>query len=112
MRRHIRDQLGNRITGNDQRGQAILHILSPELSDNPKENWYSATFPKAQKVYENHGQLWLTANLLQQNGKFCMPKDARSLIEGVYSDGAVDEIPESLQGSVWDAEGAAKAEAV
>ena len=109
--RHTRDKAGNRIDGKDQRGQPVLHIYSPALEAEPDNNWYTDFFPKAQKIYENHGQLWLTANLLQKNGQFQMPEDARMLIEGVYGEDSESSIPEELMGSVLDAEGTGKAEA-
>ena len=110
LRRHIRDASGNRTEGKDQRGQPVLHILSPEPVATPPKDWYSNFFKIAKNIYENHGQLWLTAHLLQQAGKFKMPEDARTLIEGVYSDEAQENIPNELLDSAWDAEGSSKAE--
>ena len=109
--RHIRDALGNRIKGDDQRGQAVLHIYSPPLTDSPQENWVADFFQKAKYIYPNHGQLWLTAQLLNQKGQFKMPEDARALIEGVYSEEAEEDIPDALLNTVWETEGANKANA-
>ena len=111
LRRHSRDQQGNRISGQDQRGNVSLHILSPPISDTPSPKWYTARFPNAQKVYEHHGQLWLTATLLYRRGKFRMPDDARRLIEGVYGDDAQAEIPEGLLHQSFEAEGGDRADA-
>ncbi len=111
LRRHIRDASGNRAEGKDQRGQPVLHILSPKPVDTPPKDWYATFFKIAKNIYENHGQLWLTAYLLQQAGKFQMPEDARTLIEGVYSDEAQENIPDELLDRAWDAEGTSKAEA-
>ncbi len=109
--RHTRDKLGNRINSKDQRGSAVMHIYSPELTNEPTENWYADFFEKAKNIYKNHGQLWLTADLLQKQKAFKMPENARALIEGVYSKKAEENIPEALQTSVWEAEGENKAEA-
>jgi CRISPR-associated endonuclease/helicase Cas3 len=110
LRRHTRDQFGNRVEGKDQRGKVILHVLSPELVGDPKEDWYAGFFKKAKYIYENHGQLWLTASLLKERGKFQMPEDARRLIEGVYGEDAELKIPANLLNSALDAEGTGKAE--
>lgn len=109
LRRHTRNKLGNRISGKDQRGQVTLRIFSPTIKSNPDSDWYSSFFKKGQYIYENHGQLWLTANLLQRLGKFEMPNDARYLIEGVYGDDAEFDVPEKLELSAWEAEGTSKA---
>ncbi len=115
LRRHTRDKSGNRIDGEDQRGQAVLHIYSPELLDEPEADWYADFFKRGQYVYENHGQLWLTANLLQKNGElngqFQMPEDARLLIEGVYGDDVIQKIPKGLESRNTVAEGNNMAEA-
>lgn len=111
LRRHNRDVFGNRTAGKDQRGEINLHIFSPKMSDTPDANWYAAFFPSAKKVYEHHGQLWLTASLLQQKGKFKMPEDARFLIESVYGEEAQDTIPSGLQHSATQAQGGDRANA-
>ncbi|PID44742.1 MAG: CRISPR-associated helicase/endonuclease Cas3 [Proteobacteria bacterium] len=111
LRRHSRDQQGNRVSGQDQRGEVCLHIFSPPMTESPTAKWYAACFPSAQNIYANHGQLWLTANLLHQQGKFRMPEDARRLIEGVYSEEAQDKIPEGLLYQSLEAEGSDRANA-
>lgn len=110
LRRHTRDKFGNRVEGEDQRGQVVLHILSPEVVDDPAEGWYADFFKKSKYIYENHGQLWLTASLLKKRGKFRMPEDARLLIEGVYGEDAELKIPPNLFNSALEAEGTGKAE--
>lgn len=111
LRRHSRDRQGNRITGIDQRGEIRLHIFSPETTDKPTANWYAGFFPNAKKVYDHHGQLWLSASLLQRQGKFRMPEDARLLIEGVYGLEAQIDIPVGLQHQSNEAEGSDRADA-
>ena len=96
LRRHTRDAMGNRIHGDDQRGEVTLHIHSPVATDSPTGRWIADFFPNAQKVYEHHGQLWLTVKRLWRKGKFQMPEDTRCLIEGVYGVDAQDDIPQTL----------------
>ncbi|TXH72827.1 MAG: CRISPR-associated helicase Cas3' [Thiothrix sp.] len=111
LRRHSRDRQGDRITGVDQRGQAVLHVYAPDLVHAPTHQWYANFFPNAQKVYSHHGQLWLTAKLLEKQGQFKMPEDARSLIEGVYGDDAQAAIPDTLLHRSSEAEGSDRADA-
>ena len=111
LRRHTRDNQGNRVVGRDQRGEVSLHIFSPKLTDAPTANWYGGFFPNAKKVYDHHGQLWLTSKLLQQQGSFRMPEDARILIESVYGMDAQSEIPAGLQHGSNEAEGSDRADA-
>ena len=111
LRRHARDAKGNRIEDEDQRGTPVLIIHSPPLTENPKPNWYAHHFPNAEKVYPHHGQLWLTAELLNKYGEFRMPEDARNLIEGVYSDEAQQRISTELLQKSIESEGSDRAEA-
>jgi len=108
LQRHSRNVQGELIDGEDQRDEAILTVLSPLVVAEPSAGWFRDFFPCAQKVYEDHAQLWLTARLLQQKGGFSMPEDARWLIEGVYGDEAEEALPEGLLGNRSQAQGAAK----
>ncbi|MDQ7016969.1 MAG: hypothetical protein Q9N68_11400, partial [Gammaproteobacteria bacterium] len=103
-----RDLQGRLIEAEDQRGGAVLTVYSPEVTADPNADWFRDFFPRAQKVYEDHAQLWLTARLLQQRGGFEMPEDARLLIEGVYGVEAEDQLPESLLSNCFQAQGVAK----
>lgn len=97
LRRHVRDVTGNRLlkySAIDQRGEPCLWIYGPELTDDPSPTWVENVLPKAGFVYPDHGQLWLTAKVLQ-SGSFTMPNDARNLIEAVFGDDSV--IPAGLQ---------------
>lgn len=104
LHRHRRDEHGNRIDGDDQRTLPTLTISAPTWRDEPEAGWFKDVFPRAQTVYDDHGQLWLTMKLLRANGGFSMPEDARKLIEGVYGDDS--DIPEGL----WQASAEAKGE--
>jgi CRISPR-associated endonuclease/helicase Cas3 len=70
-------------------------LLSPDPSDEVFEDWYSSMFERGGFVYPDHGKLWKTAWLLMDMGGFSMPKDARFLIDSVYSEKEGD-IPASL----------------
>ena len=75
----------------------VLLVLSPPPIEAPARDWFTSVFPKAGKVYEKHGQLWLTARLLAARGRIVMPEDARLLIEGAFGDEAQTSVPESLK---------------
>ncbi|MBE0439163.1 MAG: CRISPR-associated helicase Cas3' [Gammaproteobacteria bacterium] len=97
LRRHIRDAQGNRLLTDgavDQRGKPYLWVYAPEWTDEPSEKWVKNVLPKAGFVYPDHGQLWLTAKMLQ-SGSFTMPHDSRHLIESVFGDDSA--IPTGLQ---------------
>lgn len=105
LRRHVRSARGERLRAPgsvDQRGPACLWVHGPVWEPAPAASWFRAAFPKSNKVYPHHGQLWLTAQALHQ-GHFTMPDDARQLIETVFGDEA--EVPEGLQANATQAEG-------
>lgn len=111
LQRHVRDAQGNRLTATDakdERSAPCLWVYAPAWTEQPKADWYSAVFKKAQYVYGHHGQLWLTAKVLQK-GSFTMPADARNLIETVFSE--TETLPESLAKSALKAEGQDMSEA-
>ena len=111
LQRHVRDARGNRLIATDakdQRSSPCLWVYSPAWTAQPKADWYSAVFKKARYVYGHHGQLWLTAKVLQ-NGSFTMPADARRLIETVFSE--TETLPESLSKNAMKAEGQDMSEA-
>ncbi|WP_375183906.1 CRISPR-associated helicase Cas3' [Aquabacterium sp.] len=111
LQRHRRDALGNRLpqgASADERGGACLWVLGPAWTSQPESDWFKAAFPKSSKVYRHHGQLWLTASLLQAEG-FEMPTDARRLIEGVFGDEVA--YPLALQQLADEVEGAEMSEA-
>ena len=104
MHRHIRDKMGNfKTDGDDGRGAATLYIHTPEYTDSPQTDWFSAFFPNAKKVYENHARLWLGLKQLNQLPKHTLPENIRDLIENVY--GKDSEIPKGLEKSDINAYG-------
>jgi len=80
-----------------ERGKPTFGIVSPEFEINPQVGWYSHFFEKAAYVYENHGQLWLTAKILTQKGTISIPEDIRDLIECVFGETAYNAIPAELK---------------
>jgi CRISPR-associated endonuclease/helicase Cas3 len=97
LQRHRRDAHGNRLLDATQpsgRTPPCLWVLGPAWMAQPSVDWFKAFFPKSAKVYRHHGQLWLTARLLQE-GLLRMPADARRLIEGVYGEDIA--LPAALQ---------------
>jgi CRISPR-associated endonuclease/helicase Cas3 len=111
LQRHVRDAQGNRLVATnakDERSGPCLWVYAPAWTEQPRADWYGAVFKKAQYVYGNHGQLWLTAKALQK-GSFTMPSDARSLIETVFSE--TETLPESFSKNALKAEGEEMSEA-
>jgi len=107
LRRHVRDAAGQRLLApgaQDQRGEPWLWVYGPAWAEEPEADWFKKAFPKVARVYEHHGQLWLTARALQ-GGVLRMPDDARTLIETVFGDDA--ELPHALQYGANQAEGKA-----
>ena len=110
LRRHIRDEEGNRLRelkAKDQRGTPILYLFTPDPTMDVDADWLRTHQRGTQAVYPHVGRLWLTAKILliDWKGKFSMPEDARGLIEGVYSDEAETTIPKSLLDASMDADG-------
>ncbi len=106
LHRHSRNKHGQRIDGPDQRGEPVLHVLVPSWTDAPGLRWLRDAMPGTAAVYrEMDGQLWLGLRLLREEGGFQMPEDARHLIESVYGEDALAEIPEALQASALAEEG-------
>ncbi len=100
LRRHTRDEKGNpqldRPDYIDKRGAPTLHVLTPDPLDDAGKDWFSAVLPKAVKVYDDHGRLWLTARYLQDKKTLQIPEDMRAAVEHVYDPESDERIPEGL----------------
>lgn len=96
LQRHCRNVNGA-ISEHEERGTPVLGILSPKLTEEISKNWYSDMFPKGAYVYQSHGQLWLTARLLSEHGKFRVPDESRYFIEGVFGKDANTKVPAELK---------------
>ncbi|QIR07714.1 CRISPR-associated helicase Cas3' [Salinivibrio costicola] len=98
LHRHKRNKQGAYIAqGDDERDPPVLYIHAPSWEDKPKADWLSRHFQPTQFVYRSPGRLWLGLRKLRQLGEICMPMHARELIEAVYSDEALAQIPTALQ---------------
>ncbi len=97
IHRHRRDFRGNRT-------DPVLWVLSPPMTQTPSLDWLSGFLKGTSFVYRDHGQMWLTAKLLDTPRGWTMPDDARSLIESVYSADA-ETIPDALVDNQMRAEG-------
>lgn len=109
LQRHARDPQGRLLPRGekDQRGIPRLAVLAPQFSEDPKPDWYKATFPKAHYVYQDTLLLWRSVKILRQTGGWHMPEDARSLLEFVYD--TEGEIPVGLEDSNLAADGSNRA---
>ncbi|MEX2165360.1 MAG: CRISPR-associated helicase Cas3' [Sulfuricaulis sp.] len=113
LQRHVRDTQGNRLQekeAHDERGGACLGVFMPNPEDEIKKSWLTSLLPRAARVYPDHGQLWLTASWLVNNGGFDLPGQAREMIETVYGDAAFDAIPEALRPVADNADGSRRAD--
>jgi CRISPR-associated endonuclease/helicase Cas3 len=91
------------------RGKPTLVVLSPPVIGKPERNWYADLFPRGAYVYPSHGQLWLTAQLLTDKGRFKMPDDARELVESVFGEVEQERVPKGLLARDRDADGKSRA---
>ncbi len=106
LHRHVRDKAGRPLTrpdATDQRGEVVLFLHTPDPVDDAPADWLKTAQSGTQAVYPHLGQLWLSAKILQEKGRFSMPEDARELIEYVYS--GDNCYPEALEEASWNAEG-------
>ncbi|MDT8321694.1 MAG: CRISPR-associated helicase Cas3' [Xanthomonadales bacterium] len=109
LKRHLRDANGKRL-GNgepDQRGAPCLRVLSPSPDDDVDDRWIRRLLPGTGAVYPDHGRLWLTAKTMSMRGRIRVPEDLRDLLEAVYGESAIEQIPEALVLSNARAEGKA-----
>jgi CRISPR-associated endonuclease/helicase Cas3 len=116
LRRHTRDKQGNTVDcpdssdRPDERGEPTLHVLAPDPLDDAGQDWFGAVFPKAVKVYDDHGRLWLTARYLRDKKLLRIPDDMREAVEHVYGQESDERIPEGLARQSQEAETAAMTE--
>lgn len=94
--RHCRGRRGNPASV-EERGVPCLWVYGPAFTEEPEADWFSGVLPGAAAVYPNHGEIWLTARLVEKERAIVMPETARRLIEGVYGDAAEADIPPALR---------------
>lgn len=87
------------------RGEPVLYVLSPEARGDAEDGWLGAELRSAGLVY-NAARLWLGCWQLQQQGSLWrMPEDARAMIEAVYGDSSIEQLPAGLQRVASSGEG-------
>lgn len=115
LQRHQRDSHGNPSADRDARATPVLYLYGPKPDEDPKADWYATSFPKAQYVYPNIGQLWLTQRALLAVGCIISPGQpgeagsVRDLVEAVYGEDT-HPVPEALHKAMRDQEGKELAE--
>lgn len=89
-----------------------LFVVSPDPAGPVPHGWFTDLFPRAGAVYPDHALLWKTAIVLfeAQAGKVRVPEDVRAVIEAVYGERAVDDVPIELERAAVDAQGNRQAE--
>lgn len=119
LHRHARSAQGDPLepTETDQRPSPVLHVLSPDPVESPSADWLDATLPRVKYIYPHVGQLWLTARALKAAagidtpGELGAANSARCLIEAVYAQQSMENIPEALLRDSFAQEGRALASA-
>ncbi len=97
LHRHKRDENGScQPETVDTRSSPVVFVHAPEWTDKPDSDWLSKNFRNTQYVYRSPGRLWLGMKILKELGAIRMPDDARTLIETVYGDDVLDQVPEAL----------------
>ena len=105
LQRHKRDESGNRLNAGgvvDGRGQPCLWVFGPTWTEVPAADWFRRFSRGAAMVYDNHGEIWRTARILQE-GCLKLPGDARRAIDTVFGEGS--EVPAALQFNATQVEG-------
>ncbi|MDO6581494.1 CRISPR-associated helicase Cas3' [Photobacterium sp. 2_MG-2023] len=98
LHRHTRNASGEyQQDCQDARQPPVLYLHAPDWDDTPEADWLSRGFQQTQSVYRSPGRLWLGLRKLRHLGAIRMPTEARELIEAVYSDASLAQIPPSMQ---------------
>src|SRR5699024_3070773 len=98
LHRHTRNAQGGYERGViDPRPQPTLFVHAPEWQDEPQQIWLAEKFQNTKYVYRSPGRLWLGMQVLRKLGALRMPEEARELIEAVYSEDALERMPDALQ---------------
>jgi CRISPR-associated endonuclease/helicase Cas3 len=103
LQRHARDAQGHVHDGEDARGEPELIVFGPDrdiAKAGVEKDWYAKHSRGAAKVYENHGQLWLAAQVL--GSELDLINAPREAIESVYSG---TDWPATLEASQMYSEG-------
>ncbi len=87
-----------------ERGRPVFFVYTPKDTEEPTAEWYAETFPAAKWVYQDVALLWRTKEILKARKQLKMPEEARLLIEAVYGNGEVADIPDifvSSEDAAW-----------
>lgn len=98
LQRHRRDVNGD-LADQEQRSAPCLHLVTPAATAEANEHWLSALLPRTAAVYRDLRCLWRTADLLAREGAIRLPEAARTLVEGVYGEHALDA-PEGIETAI------------
>lgn len=82
-----------------------LLVLSPDPDDVRDRDWYRTISSRPATVYSHHGIVWRSARELFAAGAIVTPGGVRTLIERVYGNDDLDDIPEPLRKASQDAMG-------
>jgi len=82
-----------------ERGPARLLLHSALPVPDAGAEWVSEHSRGTAFVYPDHGRLWLGAQLLERTGQINCPEDARTLVERIYVEDAVNAMPPGLVAS-------------
>ncbi|AUJ72261.1 CRISPR-associated helicase/endonuclease Cas3 [Pseudoalteromonas sp. NC201] len=98
LKRHIRDANGNYNDKlkEDERPPALLKVFCPEWQNEPETDWLHKGHSGTAAVYRSSAIIWLTQKVLREKGGMYLPEKARDLVEGVYSQMALNTRPSNL----------------
>lgn len=83
QRRHPRTREGDRIEGDDQRGDLPVLVLMPEPVDDPDERWYRSLLGVADFVHRDTAVLWRTARMIAST-RMIAGEQGRLLVDAVH----------------------------
>lgn len=95
LQRHRRQANGD-LTEQEQRPTPCLYLVTPAATANADEHWLSTLLPRTEHVYRDLRCLWRTAYMLAQEGSIRLPEAARTLVDGVYGQQALD-VPQGIE---------------
>ncbi|MFM9938438.1 MAG: CRISPR-associated helicase Cas3' [Hyphomicrobiaceae bacterium] len=78
-------------------GAPELLVLSPDPTGDIDKDWYRQISRRGAAVYEHHGIVWRSAQTLFELGHIDTPGGVRGLVESVYANTGIDDIPLALR---------------
>jgi len=79
------------------RGPPTLLVHGPRPDGTVDRTWLRGPMPGVSYVYEDHGRVWLSLQLLLRDGGFETPAAARTLVENVYGPTSAELMPPALR---------------